>query len=248
MKRLLATDDVCVKQRRSKLLIDLADLQTQTIGSRGKATMKLWAKVRGHQNKAAVLRDLYRTQELLEAFGCKLDFGTTEEDGFSIDVGHASLRAIVTRESSDALAFVEERRKRGQPDALSHDDDTSLSGVCLQCNATLRVPVEELIAKRSSGAEMRQLRKEFHVGHARLGRILRAAGLDRRPGRQPVEALRDRGDVVQAIELARGRAPTNAKAIEISKRLHCSLATAYRFLRRVKGGRVSSDFTERKRS
>lgn len=244
--KFLDTDNVCVKQRRAELVIDLYELMHQARGTSGVCSLSQWSQVRGHANKAAALRDLYRRKDELRLFGVILEFGT-EETGFEVDLRTRGLRALVTREINEATNFLEERRKKnGGAKALSHDDATNASGTCLNCDEAYRLPIEELLSRRRHGASMKELCREFHVHHRRLTVILKAEGLEGKHGAKPVEETRELDQVDKAIVVARGKSSFKVKVSQIGELLDCSASTAARFIKRVRGGRVSS--TDRRRS
>lgn len=293
--KFLETDNVCVKRRRSKLLLDLYELLHQTRGSNGKATLSQWNEVRGHDNWDAARQDLTRHRALLKDFGVNLRFGHNAENVFVLDMSSPGLRALVTSEIGEATRFIAERgrgavRERAvsifvrvasdafraaiansfAPDpsrglhsiddavalheestrmalearALSHSDDTNESDVCLACNAAMRIPLEDLVQKRASDTEfapMSELKAEFHIGHARLRRILKVKGLMRPSGRPRAESRRSVEDVEAASLIARGSEPFKVKVGKIESLLQCKSRTAVAFIRRVRGGKVSSN-------
>lgn len=237
--KFLDTTNVCVKQRRAKLLLDFYELMHQS--DNGKATLAQFNEVRGHENWDAARQDLTRYRKALADYGVKLGFGHNEDNVFELDL--RSLRALVTREITEATNFLQSRKIVPGNGALSHDDDINASGSCLNCGETSRVPLEDLVSQRSHEAfvtPMRDLRREYHVGHARLKRVLKAKRLERRQGRQPVETLRPKDDVAKAITVARSKGAFKVKVLELAELLDCSARTAARFIERVRGGRISS--------
>lgn len=241
--KFLDTDNVCVKQRRAKLLLDLYELLHQTRGTNGKATLSQFLEVRGHGNWDAARQDLTRHRTLLKGFGVTLRFGHNAENVFVLDMRSPGLRALVTREVGEATSFMHARKKLDGPEALSHDDDTNESDVCLACNAAMRIPLEDLVQKRASDTEfapMSELKAEFHIGHARLRRILKVKGLMRPSGRPRAESRRSVEDVEAASLIARGSEPFKVKVGKIEALLQCKSRTAVAFIQRVRGGKVSS--------
>ena len=237
--RFLATDDVCVKQRRSQLVVDLFALLRSTSGAGHVASLNEWNDVRGHSNKDAGRQDLHRTRDLLRGFYVPFEFGTPEgSNEIEVDLRSPILAAFVTLGIAPAMAFLESRAVSRQQRITDQEDEGSV------------IEARELVQIRTTEgfiASQRDLKARFRIGDGRLRRVLVAHGALRQPGRPRAEERVPRDRVAAAVEVARSRRPLKAKAIEIRQVLGCSERTAYNFLERVRGGRVSSSIHRKDR-
>lgn len=223
-KRFIASGNAQVRRRRAALLLQVHEL-AQTSGT-GIVTYGDWGLARGLENLDAIRQDLHRRRTDFKRIGARLIFSSP-----TIDL--RGLLPVVRRELEEATKALRVEVPEG---ALSPESDANKSLVCVHCGMPWRTPVEDLLSNRSPGSfvSMAQLKKQFHLGHSRLKLILKASGLERRPGRQPIETLRSRREVDEAIDLALEGRPHKVRVIEVSRLLGVSHRTAARFIARAR--------------
>lgn len=242
--KFLDTPNVCVKQRRAKLLIDLDELLHQTSGGSAFVTMSQWCEARGLLNKAAALRDLYRRSEDLAAFSGVLVFGVDEDSrAFQIDL--RGLRALVAREIDEATKWLASRGSRRAIDLLVKasvraflSTNKGMEGLAVAVvihESAVRTALSRRVATQDLDAEQ----SKEDMSEVDMTPQLRVAWT-RGACRPRVEAMRDPESVRRATLAARSGSPFKVKVSAIAELLDCSARTAARFVQRSRGGRPSS--------
>lgn len=248
--KFLDTDNVCIKQRRAKLVLDLYELLHQTAGTFNVATMAQWCEVRGHSNKAAALRDLYRKADELASFKVVLAFGVNEEtQAFEIDLRAQGVRALVSREIDAATRWLATRGHRKAIERLvrasvaaftqSNRGMEGFDEALAIHEATTRAALSRQVDIRSQENDDEEGEEEVMSSCNVTLRRVRVTW-SRKTGPRPVELVKPSPAVEEAVRLARSKTAFKVKLIEIGKLLDCSPRTAARFVQRVRGGRVSS--------
>jgi hypothetical protein len=245
--KFIDAENVCVKQRRAKLVLDLYELLHQTLSS-GMATMAQWCEARGLTNAVAGRQDLYRRARELSAFNVELTFGM-DEDGlsFEVDLRGRGLRALVTREVDDATKWLAARGDRRAIERLVRASVEAFTRANKGMDGFEEALVVHEAAARAALSQKIAIQDEDGEGPEELmsncnvtQRQLRVTWT-RRTGPRLVEAVKPTLSVEKAISVARSRTAFKVKLVEIGKLLDCSPRTAARFIKRVQGGPQSSE-------
>lgn len=220
------------RAREARVVLVIDELrQIAIMNARSWVTGEEYARV-AHPGKnpdgEAVRRARFRLVELLEANGIPLRMETNEH-GLVFHVRAVALERLVQHHLLEAREIVE------RIDARSHGTEPDFEAIEKERRAlheslwSTEGVADVVMAYRVHFATRRLMKRTFRIGTERLARLLRAAGVMRRVGRQPVERHRDAHQVIEALRVHDSGGSVRKVAAVLWP---CDVHSAWRFLER----------------